>query len=365
MALMHIGVETLQPLDARALCAGLLARGSTMKPPAYKPLKTLRFWKTPHVGDVGAAAVAELLKDGKGLDLLLEGVELMDCGIGPVGCRALGNSLILGGNTSLLSLKLELNLGLGDEGARELARGLRTNRTLKQLSLNYCDIGPAGAEALAEVLASPIGTLESVSLLGNRLGSLGLLSLAVAAHYSKTLKELILKDNGIGAGSSPTLAIVGVTAGGGPGPAAVAAAVAASGGAAGGAGAAEKAAAAAAGMSLEGSMEAPSVLWRVALREQLSAFTTGCINDQQRTQLALRQLGKALLLPPEVCGLCRVDLELNTLSAEEVAVLPEYVSGNLKVELFKVDATLPPELFAALCKIPAPAKGGKKKGKKK
>jgi hypothetical protein len=38
---------------------------------------------------------------------------------------------MLGANKSLLTLRLDSNLGIGDEGVAELAKGLRTNKTLK------------------------------------------------------------------------------------------------------------------------------------------------------------------------------------------------------------------------------------------
>lgn len=55
----------------------------------------------------------------------------MDNGIGPVGCLALGESLMIGANRSLLTLRLDNNPTIGDEGVFELCKGLRTNKTLK------------------------------------------------------------------------------------------------------------------------------------------------------------------------------------------------------------------------------------------
>lgn len=44
---------------------------------------------------------------------------------------ALGRALSLGNNRSLQTLKLDYNDSIGHEGATLLARGLRTNSTLK------------------------------------------------------------------------------------------------------------------------------------------------------------------------------------------------------------------------------------------
>lgn len=52
-------------------------------------------------------------------------------------CRvsALGRALSLGNNRSLQTLKLDYNDSIGHEGATLLARGLRTNSTLKVLHI--------------------------------------------------------------------------------------------------------------------------------------------------------------------------------------------------------------------------------------
>ena len=47
------------------------------------------------------------------------------------GCRALGDALMMGANKSLLTLRLDNNPGIGDEGVVGLSMGLRTNKTLK------------------------------------------------------------------------------------------------------------------------------------------------------------------------------------------------------------------------------------------
>ena len=66
---------------------------------------------------------------------------------------ALGQALSVGCNTSLYSLKLDFNPLLGSEGAAALCRGLRTNSSLKQLHLPYCDLGPDAGAPLGEMLS--------------------------------------------------------------------------------------------------------------------------------------------------------------------------------------------------------------------
>lgn len=66
---------------------------------------------------------------------------------------ALGQSLSIGCNKSLLSLKLDYNPSLGSEGTAALCRGLRTNSSLKQLHLPYCDLGADAGAPLGEMLS--------------------------------------------------------------------------------------------------------------------------------------------------------------------------------------------------------------------
>ncbi len=53
------------------------------------------------------------------------------CRMSLAGCKALGESLMLGANKSLVTLRLDNNRDIGDEGIVNLAMGLRTNKTLK------------------------------------------------------------------------------------------------------------------------------------------------------------------------------------------------------------------------------------------
>lgn len=73
---------------------------------------------------------AQLLLAGPAFDVKLTHLEVMDDAVGPAGCRAIGDALMLGGNATLMTLRLDLNKGILDAGAIELCKGLRTNRTL-------------------------------------------------------------------------------------------------------------------------------------------------------------------------------------------------------------------------------------------
>lgn len=60
------------------------------------------------------------------LGVLVQPVEFHRC----VGCLSLGESLMLGANKSLLTLRLDHNSLIMDAGVAMLCKGLRTNRTI-------------------------------------------------------------------------------------------------------------------------------------------------------------------------------------------------------------------------------------------
>ena len=96
---------------------------------------------------------------------------------------------------SLLTLRLDYNPLMGYEGVINLARGLRTNMTLKQLHLTFCLLPPEAGEPLAEILSNAKSGLEVLSLSGNRLGGKGLLALCHGLMVNTKLIELKLADN--------------------------------------------------------------------------------------------------------------------------------------------------------------------------
>ena len=199
----------LGALGTRALAAAVLGKGQGMKS-HYPFLRSLRFWEA-ETGDAGVAAVAALLKVGPPL-VALGNVEFMNCGVGPEGCWALGDALMLGANTSLQTLSLDINPGIADAGTMQLCEGLRSNPTLTKLQLSYCEVAADGAAALAEVLSMPTCALKSLDLSGNRLGSEGLASLASGLAANTSLEELNLADNGIGATVDDAMTIDALTA---------------------------------------------------------------------------------------------------------------------------------------------------------
>ncbi|KAJ1616480.1 hypothetical protein T492DRAFT_1106507, partial [Pavlovales sp. CCMP2436] len=110
------------------------------------------------LGAAEAALLAGLLPAAYSLSTLL----LKDNQLGADAAHLLGVELARPG-CSLLLLDVSLN-SLGDAGARQLARGLRANRTLRELRLVGAAIGGKGRQALGEgLLANPASALACVS----------------------------------------------------------------------------------------------------------------------------------------------------------------------------------------------------------
>lgn len=138
---------------------------------------------------------AEVLRCG-GAEVQISYLELFDNNIGPIGGLALGQSLAYGGNLSLLTLKLDYNSTLGTKGVVNLCKGLRSNSTLKQLHLQFCQLeGEESGNALSDVLSSRHSNLEVLNVGGNRLGGLGLFALARGLMTNTKLTHLSLADN--------------------------------------------------------------------------------------------------------------------------------------------------------------------------
>ena len=386
--------------NARALCAALLARGTGLAPQPYKYLKQLTLVEGA-IGDSGAAAVAEVLRNGCLAECNLEQLSLLQCGVGVQGAAALGSSLMLGACTSLAHLCLDQNAGLGDAGARALCKGLATNRTLTRLSLASCALGSEGAEEVAGFINSPTCILQALDLSGNDIGLQGLRSLAVAASYSKTLLELLLCNCGLSSKSAAVSAMLALakqlreealagrgssssssssnsssSSGGGSGGGVTGIGLGGGGGGASG----SAAAAAAAAAALASALAAASVLLQ-GKPEQLGgggggsggSGGSGAGPSSDGTSLdpaalealskeAFHALGKAVASTE--CALGRVDLDGNPLTEGDAAVLVPYLKeAPPKVTLFKVPVSLTPEHFASLFKNVV-AKGKKKGGKK-
>ncbi|KAI9993685.1 hypothetical protein PInf_015982 [Phytophthora infestans] len=160
----------------------------------YTQLRYIRIWKQ-EIGNEGAAAIASLLQATSSVNVAY--LELLDCGIGADGCKALADVLSLQKVPGLLTLNLDYNLEIGDAGVNVLIDGLFSNTTLKQLHLDYCNVGPNGCIKLAQLISLPTCAIEVLSLNGNNVGGEGLHHLSLGLARSQRLVTLNLSDNGI------------------------------------------------------------------------------------------------------------------------------------------------------------------------
>ncbi len=183
----------LGPGGTRALMTALMGSGPGMKGGPYKLLECVRIWRS-NAGDEGVMAIAQVLQLG-GAEVKLNFLELLDNNIGPRGCMALGHALAKGGNVSLLTLNLDYNGLIGTAGVQNLARGLRSNFSLRNLSMQYCRIDSEAGPAIADVLNNAKSALETITLNGNRLGGIGLAAICVGLATNQCLQKLSIADN--------------------------------------------------------------------------------------------------------------------------------------------------------------------------
>lgn len=143
-------------------------------------------------------------------------IRLDSCGLGPSACRAIGKGLINSGkltarsnsfysNKRLVSLHLSGNDDIGDAGVAALAAALRTAKRsqitaaaggpsdnasnsnevscspiLENIDLSSCNIGDAGAEALAMAIEGNPGCVRRIDLSNNHITDDGVAALAKA-----------------------------------------------------------------------------------------------------------------------------------------------------------------------------------------
>ena len=136
----------------------------------------------------------------------LSSLDLSNKGISVTGALVLAEFLrTISG--SLTSLNISSN-GLGSEGSAAIAMALKVNRSLTSLVLYNNNIGAKGASALAEALIVN-GSLTVLDLTGNLIGDTGSVAIAEALQVNSSLTSLNLKYNGIGSeGGVAGMAIV-------------------------------------------------------------------------------------------------------------------------------------------------------------
>lgn len=146
----------------------------------------------------GLAPVCDALLDRRDV----EGLWLKRNPLGPEGARHVAR--VLRSDAALLTVDL-VNTGLLDEGAGVIVDALRENTWLRHLYLGTNGITARGVAPLAEYLARE-NRLESLFLSCNRLGDEGARALAEALAQDRRLVRLSLASNRIGPEGARALA---------------------------------------------------------------------------------------------------------------------------------------------------------------
>eukprot|EP00808_Paulinella_micropora_P007067 g39104.t1 len=98
--------------------------------------------------------------------------------IGPAGAEAIANMLKENKNSKLSNLDISLN-NIGPQGAKHIAEAIQENKTVIELRMEVNKIGPAGAEAIANMLKVNL-TLTALDFGRNGTGPQGAQSIADA-----------------------------------------------------------------------------------------------------------------------------------------------------------------------------------------
>ncbi|XP_046852118.1 uncharacterized protein LOC124445436 isoform X2 [Xenia sp. Carnegie-2017] len=140
---------------------------SALRSTRYVHIKELYVWDLP-LKHEDIANLALFLENGT---YRIQYLELMDCSIESYAVQRLGRSFLLNCITGLL---LDYNQ-FGDEGCEGLCRGLKNNKTLQRLSLNYCNLSPISGKVLGDLLTQT--AVCDIYLDGNHLECEGVIEM--------------------------------------------------------------------------------------------------------------------------------------------------------------------------------------------
>ncbi|CAE7263500.1 Nlrc3 [Symbiodinium sp. CCMP2592] len=149
------------------------------------------------VGDEGAVALAWGI-----MACPLEVLDLEGCQIGARGAAAIAG--FCHDSKTLQKLDMDKN-PIGEEGAIFVAGGLAANTTIRDVFLRGCEIGPIGADALAELLCRKSMTLCNIVLCDNPFGEEGAVALASGLRGSPSVKFVWIQRCQVGPGGATAL----------------------------------------------------------------------------------------------------------------------------------------------------------------
>ena len=124
--------------------------------------------------------------------------------VGDAGATALAD--VLRTNTTLNSLGLCNNPGIGNPSVVSLCEALKVNTTLSSLDLSGTGISDAGVLSLVEVLKTNTSSLTSLLLSDIKISHQSLKSIAEVLRVNSTLKDLKFEGNKVGVGGTKLIA---------------------------------------------------------------------------------------------------------------------------------------------------------------
>lgn len=139
---------------------------------------------------MGGAAVADMLKE----NCYITEMDLSENSVGEHGARALSGMLLE--NTTLVSLKLSGN-HLDERAARHLSPALVSNQKLQHLDLSHNRFGDVAGEILGAAIADNTG-MKSLNLAWNCIRGNGAIAFAKGLEGNIFLRTLDLSYNGLG-----------------------------------------------------------------------------------------------------------------------------------------------------------------------
>ena len=134
----------------------------------------------------------------------LSSLDLNYSDIGDAGATALAE--VLRTNTTLNSLGLCGNPGIGNPSVMSLCDALKVNTTLSSLDLSETGISDAGVLSLVEVLKTNTSSLTSLFLSDIKISHQSLKSIAEVLRVNSTLKDLKFEGNKVGVGGTKLIA---------------------------------------------------------------------------------------------------------------------------------------------------------------
>jgi hypothetical protein len=172
----------------------------TNKNLGYKHLQSIRVWEG-NIGNQGLRSFYNYIVETKNYNINI--LEFINCGIEKLGCEFISRMLYPTLSYNIKILILDYNK-IGDEGLKELTKGLSCNITINYLSLNYCEITNDGMPYLKSIFENDNSGLEKLYVQGNHIGNESMSELLdlLSTKEELPLEEINLSNTNIGSNAT-------------------------------------------------------------------------------------------------------------------------------------------------------------------